>query len=122
YDKKMTEKKHFSQFNSVKNNISLGLTPNGEEVFCSTLSNKNGMELSVINYGATITSVKVPVSNTKKIDAVLGFNHLSDYIDSFKLPSPPYLGAVVGRFAGRINQGKFYLHNQTIQLNQNHNQ
>lgn len=114
------EKNSYSQFQLPKNTKSFGYLPDGSEVFCFTLTNKNGMELSVINYGATITSIKVPISAQEKIDVVLGFDNLQAYIDSFDLPSPPYFGTVVGRFAGRINNGKFILNGKTIQLAKNH--
>lgn len=114
------EKNHYSQLEQSKNIKSFGILPDGKEVFCYTLSNKNGMELSVINYGATITSIKVPVSNHEKVDIVLGFDNLQAYIDSFELPSPPYMGTVVGRFAGRINEGKFSLNGKTVLLAKNH--
>jgi aldose 1-epimerase len=76
--------------------------------------------LEIINYGATIKSLKIPISKSKKINIVLGFDNLSDYVNSFELPSAPYLGSIVGRFAGRINNGEFVLNGKTIQLTKNH--
>jgi aldose 1-epimerase len=114
------QKNNYSQFASPKNTKSFGLLPDGKEVFCYTLTNKNGMELAVINYGATITSIKVPLANLEKIDVVLGFDTLQAYVDSFNLPNAPYFGAVVGRYAGRINEGSFILNGKTIQLHKNH--
>lgn len=114
------QKNHNSQFIPSKNVKSFGFLPNRKDVFCYTLKNKNGMELSVINYGATLTHVKVPVSADRKIDVVLGFDNLESYVDSFQLPSPPYLGTVVGRYAGRIKEGRFNLNGTPFQLSQNH--
>jgi aldose 1-epimerase len=114
------EKNHYSQLEQAINSKFFGILPDGKEVSCYTLSNKYGMELSVINYGATITSIKIPVSDHEKVDVVLGFDNLQAYIDSFELPSPPYMGTVIGRFAGRINEGKFTLNGKAIQLAQNH--
>lgn len=111
---------HFSHFEKHKIIKSFGIHPNGDEVFCYTLINSNGIELNVLNYGATIQSLKIPVSNTVKVDVVLGFESLNDYINSFDLPSAPYLGAIVGRYAGRINNASFTLNNQEIQLTKNH--
>jgi aldose 1-epimerase len=114
----------------IKNNISaserpefensFGFAKEGKEIMCHTLKNKNGMEVSVITYGATITSIKVPLINGKTTDVVLGFNQIEDYENSFHLPNAPYLGAVVGRYAGRIKHGSFELHDTKIQLTQNH--
>ena len=116
----MTEKKHISQIDYPEQTKSFGMTPDGKEVFCYTLTNKNGMELTVMEYGATITSLKIPTVNHQKIDVVLGFDRLEDYIASYKLPSAPYFGCVVGRVAGRINKGSFVLNGQTIYLSKNH--
>lgn len=114
------DKNHFSQIETTKNVKSFGLLPDGKEVLCYSLSNKNGCELSVMNYGATITSLKIPIAKNKKIDVVLGFDSLDDYINSYSLPSPPYLGATVGRFAGRINNAEFVLNGKRNLLNKNH--
>ena len=114
-------KNHISQNNPSLNRKFFGLTPKKEEVYSYTLTNKHGMEVTVINYGATITALKIPNSKGLKTDVVLGFDKLEDYIKSFDLPSAPYLGAVVGRFAGRIQNAAFELNGEKIQLTQNHN-
>ncbi|MFN4026552.1 MAG: aldose epimerase family protein [Flavobacterium sp.] len=114
-------KNHISQNYPGLNGKFFGLTPENQEVFCYTLANKQGMEVSIINYGATITSVKIPNPSGSKTDVILGFDKLENYIKSFGLPSAPYLGAVVGRYAGRINKASFILNGEKIQLTQNHN-
>lgn len=116
----MIEKKHFSQTDSLEKTKSFGLLANGNEVFCYTLTNKNGMELDVMDYGATITSLRVPISIDKKVDVVLGFETIQDYIDSYSLPSAPYFGCVIGRVAGRINKARFKLNEKEIILSKNH--
>lgn len=114
-------KNHISQINTDKNTKLFGTTSNNQAVLCYTLTNKIGMEFSVINYGATITSIKIPTSTGQKIDVVLGFDTLEDYINSFNLPSAPYLGTVVGRYAGRINNASFNLNEKKVELTKNHN-
>lgn len=114
------EKIHFSQIESPKNAKLFGLLPDGKQVFFYTLRNQNGYEFSVINYGATITSLKLPITSNKKIDVVLGFETLEDYIHSYYLQSPPYFGTTVGRFAGRINNAEFLLNGKRNFLNKNH--
>lgn len=114
------EKIHFSQIESPKNTKLFGLLPDGKQVFCYTLRNQNGFEFSVINYGATITSLRIPISSNKKIDVVLGFKTLEDYINSYYLPSPPYFGTTIGRFAGRISNAEFLLNGKQNFLNKNH--
>jgi aldose 1-epimerase len=41
-----------------------------------TLSNKNGMSVEIINYGATITSLNVPDKTGYVEDVVLGFDNM----------------------------------------------
>lgn len=109
-----------SHFKNAKKNKSFGYLPSEKEVICYNLSNKNGVEVEVINYGAVIKSIKIPVSKNKKVDVVLGFDTLEDYIQSFGLPSAPYLGAIVGRYAGRINNAEFILNGNKVELTKNH--
>jgi aldose 1-epimerase len=114
----MQNKEH-SHIKPICSTKLFGTLPDGLEVFEYTLRNQNGFEFSVINYGATITSLITPNKNQQKTDVVLGFDNLENYIQSFQLPSAPYLGAIVGRYAGRINKGKFTLNDTEIQLDTN---
>jgi hypothetical protein len=61
------DKNHFSQTYSTENAKLFGILSNNE-VVQYTLCNKNGGEISVINYGATITSLKIPVSTEEKLE------------------------------------------------------
>lgn len=96
-----------------------GVLPDGTEVHRYTIANSNGMEASVITYGATITSLKVPALDGI-VDVVLGFDSLLAYIDSYSLPSAPYFGAVIGRYSGRINKGEFTINNKKYKASANH--
>jgi aldose 1-epimerase len=98
-----------------------GFMPSGTPVFSYQLVNKNGMKLKIINFGATITELKIPLKNDQKVDVVLGFDTLDSYLKSFELKSAPYFGATVGRFAGRINNATFILNNATTILDKNNN-
>jgi len=80
------------------------------------LTNKNGAILKVIPFGATVTSLKIPLKNGKFVDVVLGFDTVEGYEESFQLDGSPYMGATVGRYAGRINEGKFELNGKKYQL------
>ncbi len=53
-----------------------GKTADGTEIYMYTLTNKNGMEADIINFGATLVSLKVPDRNGKFADVVLGFDTL----------------------------------------------
>lgn len=111
--------------NSFLNTCSLiklfGYMPDGAVVNSCELTNKNGIQLKVITYGATITSLKIPSKNGDFIDVVLGFDSLETYLNSFHLKSAPYFGATVGRYAGRINNSTFSLNGKSIVLNNNNN-
>ncbi|MBC7525677.1 MAG: galactose mutarotase [Flavobacterium sp.] len=114
------EKINNQQIDDLIKSELFGILPNGAEINKYTIQNKNGFELSLINYGATITSLKIPSENNLKTDIVLGFDSLDQYINSFHLPSPPYLGSTIGRYSGRINNGQFILNSEKYQLNKNH--
>jgi len=67
-----------------------------------------------MNYGGIIVSIRVPDRKGQFADIVLGHETLEGYI-----PNPPYLGAIVGRYANRIANGKFALDGKTYTLPQN---
>ena len=115
------EIKHKSHFPQTSNSKSFGFMPDNEEIFSFELSNKNGMKVQIINYGATVTSLEIPTSEGKLVDVVLGFDSLSSYLESYFLPSAPYFGTTVGRYAGRINKGSFTLNGKTYELTKNNN-
>ena len=98
-----------------------GELSNGSKVYSHEISNSNGMTLKVMDYGATVIALKKSLKNGKVVDVVLGFDALSDYVDSYSLPSAPYFGATVGRYAGRINNSTFSLNGKSIDLNNNNN-
>ncbi len=72
-----------------------GETPQGEPVLLHTLTNKNGMRVSVLDYGASIVEIVVPDRAGKLDDVALGFDRLAPYLR----PTAGF-GAVVGRYAG----------------------
>jgi aldose 1-epimerase len=82
-----------------------------DEVYLFTLTNNNGIEVKITNYGGIITSILVPDLNNKSGDIVLGYNTLEEYV-----ANNPYFGAIVGRYANRIAQGKFVLNGKTYTL------
>jgi aldose 1-epimerase len=91
-----------------------GIGPDGEEVYLFTLANKNGVEVTITNFGGAITSIKAPDSNGVFADVVLGYDTLDEYVKN-----PRYLGALIGRYANRIARGKFSLNGIEYQLAQN---
>ncbi|MGZ9736380.1 aldose epimerase family protein [Flavobacterium sp. GNP002] len=115
---KIKQESHFITNSETK---LFGLMPDGEAIFAYQISNKNGIKLEVINYGATVSSLKIPLKNGGVVDVVLGFDNLEAYLKSFDLESAPYLGATAGRFAGRIGDGTFSLNDKIFHLNKNNN-
>ena len=91
-----------------------GTTSEGLKIIKFTVSNKHGMIASFINFGAILTSVKVPDRDGSVGEVTLGFDTLEDYIaDTW------FLGATIGRYANRIAKGKFTLDGVQYQLAQN---
>ena len=89
---------------------------NGKPVALYTLSNPSGMEVSITNFGGRIVSIIVPDRNGDFKDVVLGFDKVSDY---FPENHSSDFGAAIGRYANRINFGKFTLDGVEYQLPQN---
>jgi aldose 1-epimerase len=81
-----------------------GKLPDGTEIYLYTLANGNGMEAAIINFGATLVSLKVADRNGKFADVVLGYDTLEEYANSSN-----YFGATVGRYGNRIAHGNFTL-------------
>lgn len=88
-----------------------GIMPDGDTVIRYTLTNADGMQVKVLNYGGIIQSLMVPDRNGKMGDVVLGFDSLEQYIKK-----SPYFGALIGRFANRIAHGTFTLNDSTYHL------
>jgi len=86
----------------------------GRSITLYTLTNSHGVEIRAMNYGGIIVSIRVPDRKGQLADIVLGHEKLEGYI-----PNPPYLGAIVGRYANRIANGKFTLDGKTYTLPQN---
>jgi aldose 1-epimerase len=96
------------------NKDSFGFLPSGEKIFKFTLSSDNNMSVDIINYGCTISSIKVPDRDNKIIDVVLGYNLLDEY-----LKSPFYFGALIGPVAGRISNGSYCIAGEQYDLEKN---
>ncbi|WP_373232722.1 aldose epimerase family protein [Cohnella sp.] len=97
-----------------------GQTPEGQSVYLYTLTNKRGMQSSIMTYGGIMITLKVPDRSGYLEDVVLGYPTLAEYL---KTGNKPYLGAILGRYANRIANGRFTLDGVTYQLsiNEGHN-
>ncbi len=88
-----------------------GILPDGTKVHEFRMINENGMEVSVLEYGAAIRDLIVKDRDGKKANVSLGFPNLEDYLEK-----SPYFGCIAGRYANRIAEGKFTLDGEVYQL------
>jgi aldose 1-epimerase len=85
-----------------------------KDVTLYTLTNKNGLVMKVMTYGAIITELHVPDKAGRSADIVLGFENLDGY-----LKASPYFGATVGRVGNRIRDARFELDGKEYKLADN---
>lgn len=83
----------------------------GEEVTLYTLTNANGMSVSIMTYGGIIQAINVPGRDGEMANVTLGFATLDEYV-----AGNPYFGTITGRYANRIAEGTFTLNDETYEL------
>ena len=91
-----------------------GRLPGGEEVLEIALR-AHDVEVAILTYGAVIRDLALRGPDGRR-PVVLGFERLDDY-----LADPSFYGAVVGRCANRIADGRFELAGETVRLDLNEN-
>lgn len=91
-----------------------GYTQDGRKVKQFRLENSSGMSVSVIEYGCTVTNIRVKDKNGDLRDVVLGYDTLRDYERA-----GASMGAFVGRCANRIENARFEIDGVTTQLERN---
>ncbi|WP_067842209.1 aldose epimerase family protein [Amphibacillus sediminis] len=79
-----------------------------------SLINDHGMTVKFLNYGGIITTITAPDRDNHFENVVIGFDNYQDYLNNEN-----YFGALIGRVAGRIQQGHFMLNGQSCQLPKN---
>ncbi len=90
---------------------SFGKLSNGTPIQLYVLTNKNGMQVAITNFGARVVSIRVPDRKGKLGDVALGYGSVTKYEDD-----TTYFGAIAGRYANRIAKGKFTLDGVTYHL------
>ena len=78
-----------------------GKTKDGKACSLYTLTNKNGMSVSLTDFGATIVSVIVPDKDGNMKDVVLGYDDVTGFEEG-----GCFFGAVIGRSGNRIQNGR----------------
>ncbi|WP_202796822.1 aldose epimerase family protein [Pedosphaera parvula] len=91
-----------------------GKLSNGTEVELYTLQNANGIICKIITFGGAITEMHLPDHEGKFADVVLGYDDLDGYVKDTS-----YFGALIGRVANRIAEGKFELNGRSYTLAKN---
>ncbi len=98
---------------------SFGKTNNQKEVTLYTIDNGKA-RISVMDFGANLVSFEVKNRDGEYVDIVLGYDDASGYDND----RGTYFGATIGRFANRIEGGKFTLngieYNLPINCNNKH--
>jgi aldose 1-epimerase len=103
-----------AEANSKMQKQSFGKAEDGQPTDLYILTNKNGVEAAITNYGGTVVYLKVPDRNGKLDDVVLGYDNLEGYAGG-----KAYIGATVGRYANRIAHAAFTLDGTTYTLAKN---
>ncbi|MDR0541447.1 MAG: galactose mutarotase [Dysgonamonadaceae bacterium] len=91
----------------------------GQENKLYVIRNDKGMEATVINIGARIVSITAPDKNGNPTNVVTSFDNIQPFLEL-----KDYHGAIVGRYANRIGDGKFQLDrvNYQVRTNEGNNQ
>jgi aldose 1-epimerase len=87
-------------------------TPAGDAVELITLT-AGGFQARILSLGASIADLIVPVQGIAR-SVVLGLGNLADYVEKGR-----HMGAVAGRCANRIADGRFTLDGKAYQLPMN---
>jgi aldose 1-epimerase len=88
-----------------------GTLKSGEKVELYTLTSATGLEVKIMTYGGTITSILAPDKDGKMVNVTLGYDNFAQYEEG-----TPYFGALIGRYGNRIAGGQFTLDGQTYNL------
>lgn len=93
--------------------MKLTTTKFGEKAQLYTIENHRGTVLELSDFGARIVNLSMKVDQQQR-DLVLGFDSAEEYE-----AKDSYIGATIGRVAGRLSGGSYQLAQQMYQLPQN---
>jgi aldose 1-epimerase len=86
-----------------------GTLADGNPTHLYTLRNGKGMVVKITDFGGRITELHVPDRHGKIGDVTLGHTEVHPYT----APGDPFIGALIGRVANRIDGAKFQLDGKT---------
>jgi len=98
----------------MKTNTELLGTIDKQKINKYTAQSDNGIKFSFLNYGGVITEIITPDKSGNYENIVLKFDDYKDYEIN-----QPFLGAIVGRVAGRIKDAKFTINGTQYLLEKN---
>ena len=91
-----------------------GRTADGKRVTLYTMTNKNGMSVSISDFGATIVKLYTPDRDGKMDDIVLGFPSVTGYLDT-----ADNFGGTIGRVCNRVDGAKTVIDGKEVILEDN---
>ena len=95
--------------------IPFGLSHNGEQTHLYTIQSEK-IIAKISDFGATLVQLWVPDPSGQVADVVLGYEEAMGYVTN-----DCYFGAIVGRNANRIKDGRFLIGDRVIQLDTHDN-
>ena len=93
--------------------MAINMNAVNNQLIAHTLTNDNGMQVTVANFGARIVSIKIPVDGSLE-EMLVTHQEADNFIDD-----EYYLGATCGRVSNRISGAKFSLDNTCYHLQKN---
>lgn len=91
-----------------------GTTADGEEITLYSVSNENGLQADVMNFGAALVNLYVPDKKGKKADVVLGYDTLKKYFTNSNC-----FGCAIGPIANRTANAKTVIDGKEYRLAKN---
>ncbi len=92
------------------------ISSKGNRIIKYLMVNDVGMEVEVLNLGATLTKIMVPDQDGNFENVVLEWQDINVYEEN-----PGYIGAIIGRMAGRIHKARITLDEKVYKLTKNEN-
>ena len=84
----------------------------GKETDLFVLTNTNGMEVCITNYGGAIMAIMVPDKEGKMANVIQGHDSIQNMVNS----PEPFLSTLVGRYGNRIAKGHFTMNGKDYSL------
>ena len=94
-----------------------GTINKNDSVQIFTLKNSKNISVKVLSYGGIIKEINIPDRKGTFKNIVLDYNKIESYNTD-----QSYLGAIIGRYANRIQNGKFKIDDSVYSLAQNNNE